>query len=99
MTAEFLVVGRVFGAADTQRLTYRRRAVAYRDAGGNVSVSVQTLGNNTEVTASADATVVADTMAQTIAPQVTGIDATRIEWTSTLTNVERQAATAYEEVY
>lgn len=93
------VVGRVFGAADGQRLSYQRRATYYRDAGGNVTLqgSVQTIGTDTEVTGTADATLVIDTTAQTVAPQVTGVAATRIVWTATL-EVTRIADAQYEEL-
>lgn len=93
------VVGRVYGAADGQRLSYQRRATYYRDAGGNVTLqgSVQTIGTDTEVTGTADATLVIDTTAQTVAPQVTGVAATRIVWTATL-EVTRIADAQYEEL-
>ena len=93
-------VGRSVGASDTQRITYRRRATFFRDAGGNVTLQgvVEALGTDTEATASADATLVVDTTSQTIAAQVTGVAGVNIWWQARF-DVERQAAEiAYEEV-
>jgi hypothetical protein len=92
------IVGRVFGAADGQRIGYQRRATYYRDAGGNVTLqgSVQTIGTDTEVTGTADATLLIDTTAQTVTPQVTGVASTRIVWTATL-ETTRIADAQYEE--
>lgn len=94
------IVGRVYGASDTQRLTYERRATYYRDAGGNVTLagSVQTIGTDVEVTSTADATLVIDTTAQTVATQVTGISGTRLVW-AVRYQIERSTQeTSYEEV-
>jgi hypothetical protein len=92
------IVGRVFGAADGQRIGYQRRATYYRDAGGNVTLqgSVQTIGTDTEVTGTADATLMIDTTAQTVTPQVTGVASTRIVWTATL-ETTRIADAQYED--
>jgi hypothetical protein len=92
------IVGRVFGAADGQRIGYQRRATYYRDAGGNVTLqgSVQTIGTDTEVTGTADATLLIDTAAQTVTPQVTGVASTRIVWTATL-ETTRIADAQYED--
>jgi hypothetical protein len=92
------IVGRVFGAADGQRIGYQRRATYYRDAGGNVTLqgSVQTIGTDTEVTGTADATLLIDTTAQTVTPQVTGVASTRIVWTATL-ETTRIADAQYED--
>jgi hypothetical protein len=92
------IVGRVFGASDGQRIGYQRRATYYRDAGGNVTLqgSVQTIGIDTEVTGTADATLLIDTTAQTVTPQVTGVASTRIVWTVTL-ETTRIADAQYEE--
>ena len=99
LIVEATFVGRVYGAADGQRLSYQRRGTYYRDAGGNVTLqgSVQTIGTDTEVTSTADATLVIDTTAQTVAPQVTGVAATRIVWTATL-EITRIADAQYEEI-
>lgn len=94
-----LIVARVYGASDTQRLTYERRATYHRDAGGNVTLagSVQVVGTDVEVTSTADATLVLDTTAQTVAAQVTGIAATRLVWTVRY-QIERSThETTYEE--
>ncbi len=94
-----IIMGRVYGASDTQRLTYERRATYYRDAGGNVTLagSVQVVGTDVEVTSTADATLVIDTTAQTVAAQVTGIAATRLVWTVRY-QIERSThETTYEE--
>jgi hypothetical protein len=93
------IVGRVFGASDGQRIGYQRRATYYRDAGGNVTLqgSVQTIGTDTEVTGTADATLLIDTTAQTVTPQVTGVAATRIVWTATL-ETTRISDAQYEEI-
>ena len=93
------VVGRVFGASDGQRIGYQRRATYYRDGAGNVTLqgSVQTIGTDTEVTGTADATLLIDTTAQTVTPQVTGVASTRIVWTATL-EITRIADAQYEEI-
>lgn len=100
VVVEAVVVGRVHGGADSQRLSYMRRAAAYRDTGGNITLqgAVQTVGTDTEVTATADATIVVDTAAQTIAVQVTGIAATRIAWRAYLRITRASEVTQYEEV-
>jgi hypothetical protein len=92
------IVGRVFGASDGQRIGYQRRATYYRDAGGNVTLqgSVQVIGTDTEVTGTADATLLIDTTAQTVTPQVTGVASTRIVWTATL-ETTRIADAQYED--
>ncbi|MDP3414633.1 LamG domain-containing protein, partial [Falsiroseomonas sp.] len=97
---EARIVGRVYGASDTERLSYVRRGVYYRQDGGNVTLqgSVQTIGTDTETTAGADATLAIDTTAQTVTPQVTGVAATRIVW-SAETRVQRVSEVAqYEEI-
>lgn len=99
LIVEATIVGRVFGASDGQRISYQRRATYYRDAGGNVTLqgAVQTIGTDTEVTAPADATLLIDTTAQTVTPQVTGVASTRIVWTANL-QVTRIADAQYEEI-
>lgn len=99
MIVQATIVGRVFGASDGQRLSYQRRATYYRDAAGNVTLqgSVQTIGTDTEVTGTADATLLIDTTAQTVTPQVTGVAATRIVWTARL-EVTRISDAQYEEI-
>lgn len=99
LIVEATIVGRVFGAADGQRIGYQRRATYYRDAGGNVTLqgSVQTIGTDTEVSGVADATLLIDTTAQTVTPQVTGVASERIFWTATL-QVTRIADAQYEEI-
>lgn len=95
-----LITARVYGATDTESLTYERRATYFRDAGGNVTIrgSVQVVGTDVEVTGTADATLVIDTTAQTVAAQVTGIAATRLTWTVRF-QVERTTQdSSYEEV-
>ncbi len=92
-------VGRTVGGSDTQRITYRRRGTFFRDAGGNVTVqgSVEALGTDTEVTSTADGTLVVDTASQTVAAQVTGVATTSIAWTVRF-DVERNSEAArYEE--
>jgi hypothetical protein len=98
LIVEATIVGRVFGAADGQRIGYQRRATYYRDAGGNVTLqgSVQVIGTDTEVTGTADATLLIDTTAQTVTPQVTGVASTRIVWTATL-ETTRIADAQYED--
>jgi hypothetical protein len=92
------IVGRVFGASDGQRISYQRRATYYRDAGGNVTLqgSVQTIGTDTEVTGTADATLLIGTAAQTVTPQVTGVASTRIVWIAKL-ETTRIADAQYED--
>ena len=92
-------VGRVVGASDGQRIVYRRRATFFRDAGGNVTLqgAVEALGTDTEVTSTADGTLVVDTASQTVAAQVTGVATTSIAWTVRF-DVERNSEDArYEE--
>ncbi|HYH17565.1 MAG TPA: hypothetical protein VD995_03005 [Azospirillum sp.] len=75
-------VGRVYGATDGQRISYVRRATVYRDAGGVVTLqgSVQTIGTDTEVTSTADATLYLDTTNNAVFARPTGVAATRIVW-------------------
>ncbi|GAA4247813.1 hypothetical protein GCM10022293_04800 [Azospirillum formosense] len=82
---EARVIGRVVGAADTERLTYVRRATYYRDAGGAITLqgSVQTGGTDTEVTGSADATLA--TVGDWVSARVTGVSGKRIRWEVTFT--------------
>ena len=84
---EARIIGRVYGAADSERLSYIRKGTYYRDAGGNVTLqgSVQTIGTDTEQTSGADATLAIDTTPQTVTPSVTGVAATRIVWTADVT--------------
>ncbi|MFC5358048.1 hypothetical protein [Azospirillum himalayense] len=83
---EARIIGRVVGAADTERLSYVRKATYYRDGGGNVTLqgSVQTIGTDTEVTSTADATLQIDTAAQTVAVRVTGVASKRIAWSASI---------------
>lgn len=93
------ITGRVSGGADSETLTYQRRATYYRDAGGNVTIrgAVQVIGTDTEVTSTADATLVIDTATQAVTPQVTGVAAKRIAWSARL-DVERNTQeNGYEE--
>ncbi|MBP2291052.1 hypothetical protein [Azospirillum rugosum] len=84
---EARIVGRVYGAADSERISYIRRATVYRDAGGSVALqgSVQTIGTDVEATSSADATFQLDTAAQTVSVRVTGVSGKRIVWTAAIT--------------
>ncbi|WP_188263190.1 hypothetical protein [Azospirillum tabaci] len=84
---EARIIGRVYGVADTERLTYVRRATCYRDAGGNVTLqgAAQNVGSDTEVTSTADASLIIDTAAQTIAARVTGVAGKRIRWEASIT--------------
>lgn len=93
------IVGRTYGSTDTQRFSFIRRATAYRDASGNVTLhdAVQVVGEDTEVTTSADATIVVDTLAQTVAVQVTGVAATRIVWRAEVSVTRVSDVTSYEE--
>jgi len=93
------VLGRVVGAADGQRLSYTRQATYFRDGGGNVTLqgSVVVLGTDTEVTGTANATLMLDTTAQTVTAQVTGIAATSISWDATFDVRRIVSETAYEE--
>ncbi|QCO19466.1 hypothetical protein D3869_29925 (plasmid) [Azospirillum brasilense] len=94
---EARIVGRVVGAADTERLGYVRKATVYRDAGGNVTIqgSVQTIGTDTEATSTADATLQIDTTAQTVAARVTGVAGKRIAWTAAITITLMSEENAY----
>lgn len=90
-----LVMGRMYGASATERFSTVLEFTAYRDAGGNVTLSIaaddqhgarwDTTGaaaivTTVETTGTMDAAVVVDTTAQTIGVQVTGVAATRIAW-------------------
>ncbi|MHA7064046.1 LamG-like jellyroll fold domain-containing protein [Azospirillum argentinense] len=94
---EARIIGRVVGAADTERLSYVRRATYYRDAGGNVTLqgSVQTLGTDTEATSTADATLQIDTASQTVSARVTGVASKRIAWAATFTVTRLSEETSY----
>ncbi|WP_137107747.1 hypothetical protein [Azospirillum argentinense] len=94
---EARIIGRVVGAADTERLSYVRRATYYRDAGGNVTLqgAVQTIGTDTEVTSTADATLAVDTTAQTVSVRVTGVASKRIAWTASITVNRTSEETSY----
>ncbi|NKE43374.1 LamG domain-containing protein [Roseomonas frigidaquae] len=96
---EATIVGRVNGASDSERLSYVRRGVYYRQAGGNVTLqgSVQTIGTDTETTSGADATLAIDTAAQTVTPQVTGVAATRIVWAADIRITRASEGSLYEE--
>lgn len=93
---EARIVGRVVGA-DTERLSYVRKATVYRDAGGNVTIqgSVQTIGTDTEATSTADATLQIDTSAQSVAPRVTGVASKRIAWIANITVTRLSEEAAY----
>lgn len=73
-------VGRVHGPVDGERLSYVRRATVYRDAGGVVTLQggVQTIGTDTEVTATADLTLVLDTINNTVTERLSGVAGQRI---------------------
>ncbi|MGR0183394.1 hypothetical protein [Azospirillum aestuarii] len=94
---EARIVGRVVGAADTERLSYFRKATFYRDAGGNVTLqgSVQALGTDTEATSAADATLQIDTSAQSVAARVTGVASKRIAWIASITVTRLSEEAAY----
>jgi trimeric autotransporter adhesin len=92
---EVRVIGKMVGAAATQRFSALMEFVATRDAGGNITLNLAAanqkdpLWNGTaaidgtvETTSTTDAAVVADTASQTLALQVTGIAATTIAWTA-----------------
>lgn len=95
-----IITARVYGTTDTESLTYERRATYFRDAGGNVTLrgSVQTIGTDVEVTSTADATLVIDTAAQTVAAQVTGIAATRLVWSARFQIERNTRENLYEEL-
>ncbi|MBK4723567.1 hypothetical protein JJL56_32520 [Azospirillum sp. YIM DDC1] len=82
---EARLVGRVTGAADTERLTYGRRATYYRDAGGAITLqgAVQPVGTDTEVTGTADATLAIT--GDWVSARVTGVSGKRIRWEATFT--------------
>ncbi|AWJ83324.1 hypothetical protein TSH58p_07160 [Azospirillum sp. TSH58] len=88
-------VGRVTGAADTERLTYGRRATYYRDAGGAITLqgAVQTVGSDTEVTGTADATLAI--VGDWVAARVTGVASKRIVWSATFTITRISEETSY----
>ncbi|QCO00442.1 hypothetical protein D3093_34895 (plasmid) [Azospirillum argentinense] len=94
---EARIVGRVYGAADTERLSYVRRATYYRDAGGNVTLqgSVQTIGTDTEVTSTADATLAIDTTVQTVSARVSGVASKRIRWEAIFSVTRISEETSY----
>lgn len=100
LLVEAVIVGRVYGTADGQRAAYVRRAIAYRDTAGNITLqgSVQTIGTDTEVTGTADATLVVDTTSNTIGAQVTGIAATRMPWHARFSITRISDVAQYEEV-
>ncbi|MGY0794271.1 hypothetical protein ACW7BJ_33405 [Azospirillum argentinense] len=92
---EARIVGRVTGAADTERLTYIRRGTYYRDAGGAITLqgSVQTGGTDTEVTGAADATLAI--VGDWVAARVTGVTSKRIRWEATFTITRLSEETSY----
>lgn len=90
-----LVMGRMYGATATERFSTVLEFTAYRDAGGNVTLSIAADDQNgvrwdttgtaaivttVETTGTMDAAIVVDTTAQTVGVQVTGVAATRIAW-------------------
>ncbi|WP_454021215.1 hypothetical protein [Azospirillum sp. Marseille-Q6669] len=80
---EARIIGRVVGAADTERGSYGRRATYYRDAGGAITLqgAVQPVGTDTEVTGTADATLAI--VGDWVSARVTGVSGKRIRWEAT----------------
>ena len=74
LTTEYNVSG--------ERGYYIRQALFYRDVSDDVTLqgSVQTIGNDIEVTAGQDVTLTANTTDQTIDITVTGVAASNIKW-------------------
>jgi hypothetical protein len=65
----------------TERASYTRVVRAYRDVNGNATLAgADTLGTDDETTAGMDVAFAADTTAQTIDLQVTGVASTNIQW-------------------
>lgn len=98
------VVGRQYGATASERFSTVLDLGAYRDAGGNVTLSIvaddqhgarwDTTGaaaivTTVETTSTLDAAVVVDTTAQTLAVQVTGKASTRMVWTAEVEGLVR----------
>jgi trimeric autotransporter adhesin len=105
---EVRVIGKMVGAAATQRCSALMEFVATRDAGGNVTLNLAAanqkdpLWNGTaaidgtvETTSTTDAAVVVDTASQTLALQVTGIAATVMAWTAEWTYARISEETSY----
>ncbi|UKJ74470.1 hypothetical protein [Azospirillum brasilense] len=92
---EARIIGRVTGAADTERLTYVRRATYYRDAGGAITLqgAVQPVGTDTEVTGGADATLAI--VGDWVAARVTGVSGKRIRWEATFIITRLSEETSY----
>lgn len=66
----------------TERASYTRVVRAYRDVNGNATLAgADTLGTDDETTAGMDVAFAADTTAQTIDLQVTGVASSYIQWT------------------
>lgn len=75
--------GTVLARSDdgSERANYRRIVRAYRDLNGDVTVEgADTLGTDDETTAGMDVAFAADTTAQTVDLQVTGVASTNIQW-------------------
>jgi hypothetical protein len=85
------VVGRRAGDMG-ERFTVDLILAAYRPIGGTVTLQVaaasQPVGLS-ETTSSMDAVIVADTAAQTLGVQVTGLASTIMEWTAVCTDLLR----------
>jgi hypothetical protein len=65
----------------TERASYTRVVRAYRDVNGNATLAgADALGTDDETTAGMDVAFAADTTAQTIDLQVTGVASTNIQW-------------------
>jgi len=94
----------MYGAAATERFSTVLEFSAYRDAGGNITLSIaaddqhgarwDTTGaaaivTTVETTAGMDAAVVVDTSAQTLGVQVTGKASTRIVWAAEVEGLVR----------
>jgi hypothetical protein len=82
------VVGREYGATANERFSIELQGQFSRHGGG-VLFGAVTQGVVFEITASMDATLVADTTAHMIAVQVTGKAATRIVWTAEVVSLTR----------
>jgi hypothetical protein len=66
----------------SERGSYSRVMRAYRDVNGNVTVAgTDTLGTDDETTAGMDVSFAADTTAQTVDLNVTGVASTNMQWT------------------
>jgi len=76
------VIAREHLTTPTERSSYSREVVAYRNIGGNVTFegAVAVLGTDIEVTATMDVTLAVDTTAQTIDIVATGVAGKNIAW-------------------